>query len=396
MPNILMLHEAEQATLLISYNTFTRFGVENGCTVRKQYSSKITKSELEWADTIICVRGESPITYFILHWGRLSGKFLIFLLDDDLANMPVGTFRYPGRKPWLIRCIQECSILLTSNQLISDDYNKFVINHKGVILHTEVSNEDIVKLPKAEGPVRIVYAGSRDHIINFNLYIKPIMPRLFKIYKKNIKFYIIGFEPEIDVGEYNSQIEYIPSMSLEDYKTFMGKNNFSIGLAPLLESSFTARKYFNKYIEYAKYGICGIYSAVMPYLLIVNDGWNGFVVNNSPEDWLDKILYVIEHDEKREAVAISAQENLRNFFNQERIFNNLKTEIPELTESHPSSTAIKKLAVSTIVYKIRHIVFRFRESLYLTKYSFYHFGFKKTLDKVIKKIAFKGIFKKCD
>ena len=63
----------------------------------------------------------------------------------------------------------------------------------------------------------------------------------------------------------------------------MKESNFNIGFAPLDNTYFANRKYFNKYIEYTKFGILGMYSNTMPYTLIVKDKENGILVDNSSE-----------------------------------------------------------------------------------------------------------------
>ena len=52
-------------------------------------------------------------------------------------------------------------------------------------------------------------------------------------------------------------------------------------------------KYFNKYIEYGRFGIIGIYSDVLPYSGKIIDGVNGILVKNTREAWfsaLDKLI----------------------------------------------------------------------------------------------------------
>lgn len=72
---------------------------------------------------------------------------------------------------------------------------------------------------------------------------------------KEVDITIIGVEPKLDESEYKNSIHLIKGMSYEEYSSYMKNHDFDIGLAPLGRSSFAARKYFAKYIEYAKYGI---------------------------------------------------------------------------------------------------------------------------------------------
>ena len=331
MVNILVLHESEQPTLMGLYLSWKKSEAKYGnCQVVKEFSVKVTREQIAWADVIICVRGESPMTEAILRYARQQGKFLIFYLDDDLKDIPRSAFRFPGRKKWLLRCISQCHMLQTPNQLIAEEYAEFVEGGRTSVAHTSVTEEEISTTPAEPGAVKLVYAASRGHIPNFNAFIKPILPRLFEKYGKGIELHLIGLDPEVDVGEFNSQIHYVAGMPSEAYNEFMKVNHYDIGLSPLVTNHFTERKYFNKYIEYSKVGICGVYSRVMPYQLAVKDGWNGFYADNDPESWYETLCRVIEDEEARVRVVRTAQEHLRAEHGEEQLRQKMMGVIPEL------------------------------------------------------------------
>lgn len=385
MHNILVLHESEQPTLIGIYDALTKFGLIYECKVTKEYATKVSLQQLLDTDVIIIVRGESPMVYAILKFANAIGKYTVYFLDDDLKDMPKNSFRYPRRKWWLLDSIRQCRVLYSTSHLIAEEYEEFVIEKRTAVTNTAVSPEDITLTLPNSVIIKLVYAASEWHEKNFNTFIKPILQSLFEVYGKKIELHFIGLHPEIDVGEYNSQIFYVASMPMDRYDEYMRTNHFDIGLAPLVTNHFTERKYFNKYIEYTKFGICGIYSDVMPYRLVVKDGWNGYLSENTPEAWLESIRRLINDREARDHIIKTAQEHLLTEHSEMSIFHKLKTDIPELVfYNAPEIQA--KWPTYMYFYRIRHVLFRMCEMIYLTAYSLNHFGFSKTLEKIKRKV----------
>ena len=87
------------------------------------------------------------------------------------------------------------------------------------------------------------------------------------------------------------------------YTAFMAKCNWDIGLAPMPKSAFHRCKYFNKYVEYASFGIVGVYSNVEPYIYGIRDGENGLLVNNTTEEWLNALTKLIEDEKYRKKLS---------------------------------------------------------------------------------------------
>ena len=384
MRKILVLHENEQPTLIDFYNELFRLGQIYGCDVTKEFATKVTLNQIVDTDVIVTVRGESPMVYAILKFAKAIGKYTVYFLDDDLKDIPKKSFRYPGRKKWLLKSIRQCRVLYSPSQLIADEYREYMIEKRTAVKNTAVKPEDITQTLAVSNTIKLVYAASEWHVTNFDSYIKPILPKLFEIYERRLEIYLVGLHPEIDVGEFNSQIFYVESMPMEKYDKYMRANHFDIGLAPLVTNHFTERKYFNKYIEYTKFGICGIYSDVMPYRLVVKDGWNGYLSENTPESWLKSIRQVIDDGKALDYIIETAQEHLLTEHNEKSIFHKLATDIPELI-NYKASKIKAKWPTYMYFLKLRHALFRICEMIYLTVYSLSHFGFSKTIEKIKRK-----------
>lgn len=388
MPNMLLLHEGEQPTVMSIYHDWqTQRPWKPEMHVSKQFATKLTAEQLQNADTVMCVRGESPLTYLWLRYAKTMGKFLIYFLDDDLKDLPASSLRYLRRNKWLLKCISLCDVLLTPNQLIADEYRDFLESRRAVVSHTAVGEEAISRSYQDSDTVKLVYAASEGHIPNFNAFIKPILPQLFQKFGKQLELHLVGLHPEVDVGAFNSQIFYTPSMTLAAYNDFMKTHHFDIGLAPLVTNHFTQRKYFNKYIEYSKVGICGVYSRVMPFQLVVKDGWNGYYADNTPESWLETLTKAIENRAERERIIDTAQEHLRTCHSEEGIFSALMNEIPELLQTTDKSAVCSVSKTLLFFYKLRHGIFRIAESIYLTGCSLSNLGLQTTIAKIKRKLG---------
>lgn len=389
MTNILLLHESEQPTSMGIFIGQQKAEKKYGQThITKQFPTCVTPAEIAAADVILCVRGESPMTEAILRYAKEQKKFLIFYLDDDLKDIPKTAFRFPGRKKWLLRCMSHCDMLQTPNQLIAEEYAPFLQTGRTVVSHTSIEEEELCQTPPEEGVVKLVYAASQGHVPNFNAFIAPILPRLFERYGRKIQLHLIGLHPEVDVGEYNDQIHYVPGMSLEAYNAFMREHHYDIGLSPLVTNHFTERKYFNKYIEYAKVGICGVYSRVMPYQLAVRDGWNGYYADNDPESWFETLCRAIEGEEERHRIVETAQEHLRTCHAEAVLHQKAIEDIPELVADYTQADRSypARWPGYVLVAKVRHGCFRIWESIYLSLRSLKQYGLQSTWNRIKRKI----------
>lgn len=386
MSNILILYESVIPTVEMVSSTLKSFSKKYGCNCIKKNILYVKNSDIKSADILVCIRGESPLMFGILKCAGKMKKKRIFMLDDDLANLPKGSFRYPQRKKWLLKCISNCDILLTSNQLIANDYKQYVSEKRYTIIHTDIDEDEINKIIYEDKEItRIVYAASEKHIVFFEKYIHPIMGALYKKYGNRIEFYFLGVNPKLENEEYRENVHCIPSMPYKDYTKYMRNTRFDVGLAPLEVNHFTARKYFNKFLEYTKNGICGIYSDCMPYQLVVKNLENGYLVKDNFKDWFKTISRAIEEKEERKKCVENAQTYIRKVHSKDRIYSKLAEDIPELI-TFKTKIQVKN---ENITHQLRHKVFRVFESIYLTIYSLKYYGIQDTKKRIKRKLEIK-------
>ncbi len=302
------------------------------CELRYKDTKDITKTDIQWCDILICVRGCEYPTLRIIQAAKKAGRFLIYFLDDDLLHIPQGnesTKYYSDNRIQvnLTRILSLCDVLWVVNRHVGEEYSRWC--NRWIL-----SRVPAVPLCRPIRPrsqtVRILYAGSVDHTALVREKLTPAIIRMLKEYPDRVEFVFIGANPGIsDVPG----ITWYPFFKdYNAYKKTVLDGDFLIALAPAYDAPFYASKYYNKFIEYSSYGICGIYEAVQPYTLIVNDGENGILSGPTPENWYDSIFRAVQDLEGCCNMAERASDLLRKEFDSDTIARQLRWEIPELAE----------------------------------------------------------------
>lgn len=104
-----------------------------------------------------------------------------------------------------------------------------------------------------------------------------------------------------------NSVQWFPGFS--DYAKFLSfkmSRNWTVGLAPLMESEFNAAKTNNKFREYGGCSIPGIYSDTSPYVECVSSEDTGLLVENSVESWVDAIKKLVDDKNLHERIKKEA------------------------------------------------------------------------------------------
>lgn len=253
----------------------------------------VTAELISWSSVIIIVRGAMEMDLFIAKLGKEAGKRLVYVLDDDLLNVPehiVSAPFYNSRKTQkLIRGIMKTCDCFASPSL------KLIEKYGGAFQETARIEEPALysggRGEDRHEKVRICFAGSLDRTKDLEALISDVIRRLLKEYGDRITVTFFGAKPAI-VEECG--LRYIPYVKeYSDYTVLMSRECFDIGLAPMIPTEFSSCKHYNKFVEYASYGIVGIYSDVMPYTRAVRDRENGMLCENDADSWYEAIAALI-------------------------------------------------------------------------------------------------------
>ena len=272
------------------------------CSYKFSISHFINKRNVEWADIIVFLRSDSDIDAYVSKIAKKAGKKLIYVMDDDLLNVPsylssAPYYLLPSTQHNIRTIMSNCDTFLTPSPVLLEKYGpdfryKFNI--------AEPSLNRIGK--KAENPkVKIGFAGSIDRAQDLNEILEDAITQIVEKYGDSIEIEIMGAKPDF-VDKLG--LRHLPYQDgYDNYTAYMAKCNWDIGLAPMPLTEFHRCKYFNKYVEYASFGIAGIYTNCEPYVFGIRDKENGLLVNNTTEEWVEAISELIENAELRKKIS---------------------------------------------------------------------------------------------
>lgn len=300
--------------------------------LRFRLSKWVKKADIEWCDICFAIRPNSVYTIAIGKSIIQSGRSFASLFDDDLLNLPKD-----NSNRWKAKYVRQSIILsqyvICCNPSLSSLYKSINPSAKFIVSHPHVLEENILPVEDVKEKIRIIYPAGRDHATLFEYY---VMPSIDVLYDKNdgkIDFYLIGIDPNISILRHKECIHIVKTMPLKEYNQYMKANRFDIGIAPLHDDPFCTKKYFNKYIEYAKCGIAGLYSNCLPYTYVVKDKENGLLVNNTIDNWRESLDYAIMNIREMKRIARKSQEHIKESFTLSAERDNIYKNIIELHEN---------------------------------------------------------------
>ncbi|MEL7605881.1 MAG: glycosyltransferase [Sedimentibacter saalensis] len=275
----------------------------------------LTNQQASDADVVFMVRSDSYLEMKIAEKLKIAGKYLIYVLDDDILNIPDGlssSFYYKRKevKNRIQKIMSLCNCLCSPSPLILDKYksgfNKIVLIEEPALFNCKDINN------KNSDKIKIGFAGSIDRSIDIDLLLKDALSIILEKYKENVEIEFFGSKPKfIDEFEMN----YYPyENNYEEYQKKMIDLGWDIGLAPMQNTPFHHYKHYNKYIEYSSFGIVGIYSNVMPYTRVIENGVNGLLCNNTKESWVCALSNLIEDEKKRNKIKENIQKSIADRF----------------------------------------------------------------------------------
>lgn len=290
---------------------------EGLCQIRFRRTCEIKKGDLLWCDIFICVRGSESGTRKLIEIAKKMHRYIVYFLDDDLLNVPadISCAKYYHNKVIrqnLCDIISLSDVLWVVNPYISNKYKKYCSNYFIGKVPVEMKNIPI-KEKLQDSQIHFLYAGSTDHTNLVNQYLTPAVEKICEEYKEKVTVTFIGVKPQI---KGLSNIKIVPYYEdYDDYKMAVQNGNFHYGLALVLKEEFYRGKYYNKFIEYASIGVVGLYSNTEPYTFIVEDKVNGYLVENTWENWYKAMKNAISLHDNYETLCENIELEIRTKFN---------------------------------------------------------------------------------
>lgn len=262
----------------------------------------VKAEDLNWADIAVLGRPDSWYEYILARQLHKAGKFIAYILDDDLLNAPsyLASAAYLQRKD-IRRNIQRT--LAISHALISPSpkiLSKYGQGRKGILIEEPAISPVDFTSHEGRFPIRIGFAGSIDRAQDIQQILRDALLRIKEEYGDKVSFFFYGAVPEFAAKLDAAMIPYCESY--EDYRLKLNELEWDIGLAPMPETEFHSCKHYNKFVEYAASGVAGIYSRVEPYTRLEKWGGFGLFSANDGADWYRNIKYLIDNRDVTEQI----------------------------------------------------------------------------------------------
>ena len=361
MINVLIIsHSLIPSVLLCGHSQLNYQKSNNKIDYKFVEAGMVTSEVLSWSDIIIFIRSESRFEKYISNVCKKANKHLIYVLDDDLLNLPdyLSSSSYYLRKDIqnnIKDIMNNCDTFLTSSPVMLEKYGK-QFNHAYQIHEPSLNAID----HKDDNDIiRIGFAGSIDRAQDINEILQDALEKIIDKYKDSIEIEFMGARPDI-VDKYN--LEYIPyTNSYEEYTNVIQKRNWDIGLAPMPESQFHACKYFNKYVEYASFGIAGIYSDVKPYTFGVKDKYNGLLTDNNSDDWYKAISRLVDDTNLRKNIQNNCIKEAKTIYSLETLSDDYLQKVLSGYDNTTPRIKINTLAPFRIITIFEQLLYKIKE-----------------------------------
>lgn len=327
------LHKIPSVTLGV-IAVLEELNKQNKIEYRFKESIQVQPSDIAWADIVIAVRSSEEVEKVIIEQAKQFNRYVIYFLDDDLLNVPRDSassayFEQLGIRDNMKQIMRLADILWTTSINIQEKYNSFFKESFVMKVPIEVNNLGIYE-DRNPKKITIGFAGSIDHG-NFTHYLlEDVVKDILTQYGEKVQFEFFGCKPQF-VDKIN-QVTHIPyENDYIKYRETIISRKWDIGLAPLIDSEFHRCKYFNKYIEYASVGICGIYSDLQPLNFIIKNKINGILVKNKKEDWKNALIMLIEDENLRSIIRENSYKEVKQKFNSRAIASELEEKVKYIT-----------------------------------------------------------------
>lgn len=319
-------------------------------------NNEVNSKDLIWADILYIIRGDSTVCVEYAKYCIKNKKPVIYILDDNLleipSNLAASKFYEKEETRNAIKKLIEMSngFVSPSTKLIE----KYGLETHKILQIIEPSLDPIKTKEKAnDGKIHIGFAGSIDHSSDAKTMLGDVLFEIKNKYKDKVCIELFGTKTELSK---KVELEEHPFVdSYEEYQEKMKQFNWDIGLAPLPSSYFNSFKHYNKLVEYETYGIVGIYSNVVPFTFAVKDKYNGLLVENNKESFINAIETLINDENLRTSIQKNCIEEANTKYSLEESANQLYEYLKLFTLSRTN----KKYSMFKLSIKLKLSKFKY-------------------------------------
>lgn len=152
----------------------------------------------------------------------------------------------------------------------------------------------------------LFYHGSASHSAEL-AWLEPVVEKVLSA-RQDVCFEVIGDRKVRDRFSHLSGVHVVHPMGWPAYQAFIQRPGRTIGLAPLLDSSFNAARAPTKFFDITAAGAVGLYGDTPIYQRLVTHGVNGMMLPmDSQEAWGTEILSLLASQELRQKLYSNAR-----------------------------------------------------------------------------------------
>lgn len=291
----------------------------------------LTSQQAKDADVVFMVRSDSFLEMKIAEKLKKAGKYLIYVLDDDLLNIPdnLSSSNYYKRKEVkdrMQKIMSLCHCLCSPSPRIlgkyGDGFGKTVLIEEPALF---ISSHKVINKNEK---IKIGFAGSIDRSADIDILIDEAIRKIIIKYKDKVEISFFGSKPKL-IDKYN--IKHYPyENDYNEYQKKMIDLSWDIGLAPMQDTTFHNSKHYNKYIEYSSFGIIGIYSNVIPYTDVIVNGQNGLLCDNTTDSWVKAISNLVDDSYRRNVIKEIISKDMKERFSIKSVSKNFALSFEEI------------------------------------------------------------------
>ena len=269
---------------------------------------KLTAGDINWADIVLLGRLDSWYERRLSRLARSAGKYLAYILDDDLLNIPpqIGSASNYGQREiqgYIRDMIDISDAIVSPSPLLLEKYAR----DKRAIQVEEPALDPVEYRPRApQTPVKIGFAGSVDRIGDIEGVLREALIQVRDAYGEGVRFEFLGAKPTFADRLGARCLPYCDDYGA--YRRTLNALQWDIGLAPMPDTPFHACKHYNKFSEYAAAGTVGIFSDVYPYTRLRAFPDCAVLCENTPESWARALGALIEDADRRERLRKQVSE----------------------------------------------------------------------------------------
>lgn len=245
-------------------------------------------------DFVFIHRESAPVGPPIIEWiaVKVFKRKVVYDFDDSIwiPNSSEGNRFFEPLKTHsnVFRICKWCYKVSVGNNYLAEMVQPY--NSNVVVNPTTIDTEKLHNRmkPTVNGKLTLGWTGSH----STNRYLKPMVEVVAALKKKiEIDFVVISDVPPNFGEELFHFVKWRKETEIQDLL------RMDVGVMPLIEDKWTKGKCGFKALQYMSLGIPALVSPVGVNEEIVDDGLNGFICS-SPDDWIDRILYLNENRER--------------------------------------------------------------------------------------------------